>query len=180
MRKNSRKQAQRAQNREVVGVGRGFAPFCGDSCFLFSTLNAHLDTVASGEETMSDRNTISILISQESCEPPKQVTGIPWYPGITVLQAMVIAQSMHPGSFSFRVLYHSFYGAFVDMIDSVADADPKYWTVSVSNNPLPVGASEAIVLEDRQGENVEIEWKFGVPEADDAPQASRKTKALAE
>jgi Domain of unknown function (DUF4430) len=129
---------------------------------------------------MSDRNTISILISQESSEPPKQVTGIPWYPGITVLQAMVIAQSMHPGSFSFRVLYHSFYGAFVDMIDGVADADPKYWTVSVSNNQLPVGVSEAIVLEDRQGENVEIEWKFGVPEADDAPQASRKTKALAE
>jgi hypothetical protein len=112
---------------------------------------------------MSDRNTISILISQESSEPPKQVTGIPWYPGI-----------------SFRVLYHSFYGAFVDMIDGVTDADPKYWTVSVSNNPLPVGVSEAIVLEDRQGENVEIEWKFGVPEADDAPQASRKTKALAE
>jgi hypothetical protein len=93
------------------------------------------------------------------------------------LQAMVIAQSMHPGSFSFRVLYHSFYGAFVDMIDGVTDADPKYWTVSVSNNPLPVGVSEAIVLEERQGENVEIEWRFGIPEADDAAQASRKTKA---
>lgn len=125
---------------------------------------------------MSVRNTISILISQESSEL-KRVTDVPWYPGITVLQAMVIAQSMDPGSFSFRVLYHSFYGAFVDMIDGVTDADPKYWTVSVSNNPLPVGVSEAIVLEERQGENVEIEWRFGVPEADDAAQASRKTKA---
>ena len=127
---------------------------------------------------MSDRNTVSILISQESSESQKRVTGVPWYPGITVLQAMVIAQSMHPGSFSFRVLYHSFYGAFVDMIGGVTDADPKYWTVSVSNNPLPVGVSEAIVLEERQGENVEIEWRFGVPDADDAAQASRKTAAL--
>jgi hypothetical protein len=40
--------------------------------------------------------------------------------------------------------------------------------------------SEAIVLEDRQGENVEIEWRFGIPDADDAAQASRKTKALAD
>jgi hypothetical protein len=126
---------------------------------------------------MSARNTISILISQEF-EQPKRVTDVPWYPGITVLQAMVIAQSMHPGSFSFRVLYHSFHGAFVDMIDGTTDADPKYWTVSVSNNPLPVGVSEAIVLEDKQGENVEIQWRFGIPEADDAAQASRKTKAL--
>ena len=81
------------------------------------------------------------------------------------------------GSFSFRVLYHSFHGAFVDMVDGTADADPKYWTVSVSNNPLPVGVSEAIVLEERQGENVEIEWRFGIPDADDAAQASRKTEA---
>jgi len=50
----------------------------------------------------------------------------------------------------------------------------------VSNNPLPVGVSEAIVLEERQGENVEIEWHFGIPDADDAAQASRKTAALRE
>ena len=129
---------------------------------------------------MSVRNTISILIARDASEPPTRVTGIPWYPGITVLKAMVIAQSMHPGSFSFRVLYHSSYGAFVDMVDGVADSDPKYWTVAVSNNPLPVGVSEAIVLEDRQGENVEIEWRFGIPDADDAAQASRKTAALRE
>src|SRR5579871_2486915 len=73
----------------------------------FSTRGRHLDTVACGGKTMSDRNTISILISQEASQPPKRVIGVPWYPGITVLQAMVIAQSMHPGSFSFRVLYHS-------------------------------------------------------------------------
>jgi hypothetical protein len=155
--------------------------------FAHSPIRRHVSSRLSGldllrshqeENTMSDRNTISILISHEASETPKRVTGIPWYPGITVLQAMVIAQSMHPGSFSFRVLYHSIYGAFVDMIDGITDEDPKYWTVSVSNNPLPVGVSEAIVLEDRQGENVEIEWRFGIPDAADAAQASRKTKAL--
>ena len=112
---------------------------------------------------MSVANTISILISQDPTQPPKQVGGISWYPGITVLQPMVIGQSMNPGSFSFRVLYHSFFGAFVDMIDDVADASPKFWMFSVSNNPSPVGVSEAIVLEDKQGENIEIEWRFEVP-----------------
>ena len=71
-------------------------------------------------------------------------------------------------------------GRCVTIMVNLLYADPKYWTVSVSNNPLPVGVSEAIVLEDRQGENVEIEWRFGIPDADDAAQASRKTKALAD
>ena len=128
---------------------------------------------------MAAANTISILISQDQAQPLKQITGIPWYPGITVLQAMVIGQSMNPGSFSFRVVYHSFYGAFVDMIDDIADAAPKYWMVSVSNNPSPVGVSEAVVLEDNQGENVEIEWKFRIPQQVPNAQATRKTKALA-
>jgi hypothetical protein len=127
---------------------------------------------------MASANTISILISQDPSQQPKQVVGIPWYPGITVLHAMVIGQSMNPGSFSFRVLYHSFFGAFVDMIDDVVDASPKFWMFSVSNNASPVGVSEAIVLEDKQGENIEIEWKFGVPQQTAAAQATRKTKAL--
>jgi hypothetical protein len=77
------------------------------------------------------------------------------------------------------VLYHSFFGAFVDLIDDVADASPKFWMFSVSNNPSPVGVSEAIVLEDKQGENIEIEWRFEVPQQTAAAQATRKSKAIA-
>ena len=128
---------------------------------------------------MAAANTISILIYQDPSQPPTQLVGIPWYPGITVLQAMVIGQSMNPGSFSFRVIYHSFFGAFVDLIDDIPDASPKFWMFSVSNNPSPVGVSEAIVLEDKQGENIEIEWRFEVPQQPAAAQATRKTKAIA-
>src|SRR5258708_39443926 len=96
---------------------------------------------------MAAANTISILISQDQSQPLKQITGIPWYPGITVLQAMTIGQSMNPGAFSFRVVYHSFFGAFVDMIDAIEDTPPKFWIFSISNNPSPVGVSAAIMLQ---------------------------------
>ena len=112
---------------------------------------------------MPTRNTVSLSVQADPSSQPKKFVDIPWYPGITVLQAMIIAQSMNPGAFSFRALYHSFYGAFVDEIDDVPDADPKYWLFSVNNASSPVGVSEAIVLESAAGVNAEIEWVFGAP-----------------
>ena len=123
-------------------------------------------------------NTISISVDPGDGTAPKQFTGIPWFPGITVLQAMVIGQSMNPGTFSFRVLYHSFFGAFVDAIDDVADEDGKFWLFSVEDQPSSLGVSEAVILEDQSGENIDVEWLFTVP--DDHPakhQASVKMKA---
>jgi hypothetical protein len=46
---------------------------------------------------------------------------------------------------------------------------------SVNNAKSPVGVSEAIVLEDASGVNVEIEWVFGPPaNAATQQQAARK------
>lgn len=109
-------------------------------------------------------NTVSISIDPGDGSAPKQVTGVPWYPGITVLQAMTIGQAMNPGSLSFRLLYHSFFGAFVDMIDDVADAGDNYWLFSISNQPSSVGVSEAIIAEDASGQNIDVEWLYGPAE----------------
>jgi Domain of unknown function (DUF4430) len=129
---------------------------------------------------MPTPNTVSLSIQADPSSPPKKFLHIPWYPGITVLQAMVIAQSMNPGSFSFRALYDSFFGAFIDEIDNVADANPKFWLFSVNNAPSPVGVSEAIILENTAGVNVEVEWVFG-PASDSAAhqqQIARKRQLI--
>lgn len=119
---------------------------------------------------MAFTNTVSISIGAGSHSPAKRFTGIPWFPGITVLHAMIIGQAMNPPAptdpqkgFSFRAVYHSFYGAFIDEIDDVADRGANYWLFSVNNAKSVTGASEAIILEDQSGVNVEIEWVYGVP-----------------
>jgi hypothetical protein len=123
-------------------------------------------------------NTISISIDLGDGSAPKRVTGIPWFPGITVLQAMVLGQAMNPGSFSFRIVYHSFFGAFVDMIDDTPDQGGEFWLFSIENQSSSVGVSEAIILEDQSGEDIEVEWLFTVPDQHPAKrQIAAKLKA---
>jgi hypothetical protein len=67
-------------------------------------------------------NTVSIAVFEDAAQPPtKTFTGIPWFPGMTILQAMILAQAMNVGGFEFQVEYNSIYGAFVNKIDSVED-----------------------------------------------------------
>lgn len=90
---------------------------------------------------------------------------------------MVIAQAMDQ-TFSFRAVYHSFYGAFVDGIDDKVDAAPNYWFFSLNHAQSLVGVSEAIVPEDVSGVNVEIEWIFGAPASTATKEQADRKRAL--
>lgn len=114
------------------------------------------------------RNTISITIESEIAGKPKlrhQIKGIPWYAGMTVLHAMVLAQAMHTKEFSFRVVYDSMYGAFVDRIDTIEDEAGYYWLLYVDGTESPVGASEALINEAGPGMNIDIAWRYVRPGA---------------
>ena len=104
--------------------------------------------------------TVSISIAATSTTPALTITGIPWYPGITVLQAMIVAQSLT--SYMFRTLHYTLWGALVDSLNGVEDdnGSGNYWFFSVSNNPSVVGVSEAILIESAPG-NIDIEWTYG-------------------
>jgi hypothetical protein len=124
-------------------------------------------------------NTISIKINDPS-KPAVLIENIPWFPGVTVLQAMIIGQEMFEKQFSFRAVYASFFGAFIDMIDGTEDKDSNFWLFSINNKQSPVGVSEAILLEDQEDQNVEIEWNYGMPESGHpaVAQADLKRRAL--
>jgi hypothetical protein len=104
-------------------------------------------------------NTVSLRIADPQGGPPTLFENIPWFPGMTILEAMIIAQGMYVKSFSFQVEYHSFYGAFANAIDGTVDQGSFYWIVQVDGNDSPLGISEAI-LQENPNENVEVEWQY--------------------
>ena len=125
-------------------------------------------------------NTISIKVQPDpAASPTFAVDDIPWFAGITVLQAMIIADAMTDATFSFRAVYASSYGAFIDKINGLEDQGGKYWMLFIDQKEADVGVSEALLLE-QAGQNVEVEWKYlPVPSSTPAgSQVSRKIRAM--
>ena len=124
-------------------------------------------------------NTVSIAVYQDASQPAtKTFRDIPWFPGMTILQAMIIAQAMNVGSFEFQVEFNSIYGAFVNKIDNLEDKGTFYWLVQLNHVPARVGVSEAIIIEDHSGQNVEIEWIYtDTSQAAGNPQLAKKLQA---
>jgi len=97
------------------------------------------------------------------------VTGIPWYPGITVLNAMIIGQAMMgPAAFNFRLVYHSAFGAFVDMIDDRVEGNGNFWMLTIDGVQANFGAAEQIIAEPSEGATSTVEWSLGPPPSEPA------------
>lgn len=139
-------------------------------------------------------NTVIVSIVETVGQPARQVADIPWYAGMTALSAMILADAMtepaghrgtpqyqHDTDFSFRVVYSSMFGAFVDQIGGMSASGGKFWMLYVfpkgsPEKASPVGVSEALLVEDGVGQTVVVEWRFEIPT--DHP-ASVKSAALA-
>jgi hypothetical protein len=106
---------------------------------------------------------------------------VPWFAGITVLQAMVIGEAMyHQANLEFRVKYRSVYGAYVDSIDGLADGDkPNHsWMLYIDGKASSYGASESLLFEDDSTTSVLIEWKYEDISAKEHQQVARRKKPL--
>jgi hypothetical protein len=123
---------------------------------------------------------INIYADPSKPNPTLSLPDVPWYAGITALQAMIIGEALHPTNFTFRVVYRSIYGAFVDSIDGLADEDTPnhYWMLYVDGTEAAVGASEAILLEDAAKTSVVVEWRYVDVSQAAHKQAALKTQAL--
>lgn len=127
-------------------------------------------------------NTVMIKIYKDPSrpEPTDQLPDVPWFAGITALQAMVIGESMYEKSFSFRVVYRSVFGAFIDSIDGVDDNPDgqKYWMLFINGQESSVGVSEAIISEDETITSAIVEWRYCDVSVESNKQVNLKTKAL--
>jgi hypothetical protein len=105
---------------------------------------------------------IRIYADPNDPNPTQTLPDVPWYAGITVLQAMILGEAMNPTNFSFRVEYRSIYGAQIDGIDGKIDAaSPNcYWLLWINGAESAVGASEAILLEDLTNQKALVEWRY--------------------
>ena len=61
---------------------------------------------------------------------------------------------MTDAAFSFRAVYNSFYGVFIDQILGLADAGNNYWMLTIDGDSAKVGASTQLIVEDQQSQNV--------------------------
>ena len=126
-------------------------------------------------------NTLSITVYPDPAKPPSLTfKDIPWFPGITVIQAMVIADAMDPTDFTFRAVFASLFGAFVDAINGLEDQGDNFWMLYVGNVAATVGVSESILIEDQNTGNIDIEWKYEHVSKDHPlrGQAERKSASL--
>ena len=127
-------------------------------------------------------NTIAIKIFKNpSGTPTHDIKDVPWFAGVTVLQAMVIGEAMHhAANFEFRVKYRSVYGAYIDSIDGLSDGDQPnhYWMVFINGQMSNYGASEALVFEDDTTTTALVEWKYLDGSEAQHPQVLARTKAL--
>jgi hypothetical protein len=132
------------------------------------------------EKTMPNVVQIKIYSNPNSPSPTMTLPDVPWYAGITALQAMIIGEAMHSSNFSFRVVYKSIYGAFIDSIDGVTDNDQPnlYWMLTVDGADPGVGASEAVIQEDSAKTSALIEWRYVDVTAVKSKQAQLKAKPL--
>jgi hypothetical protein len=126
-------------------------------------------------------NTVTIKIYKDPADPnpTHQLPDIPWFAGITALQAMIIGEAMYEKSFSFRVVYRSIFGAFIDSIDGTDD-DPtagRFWMLYIDGEESSVGVSEAIISEDEVITSAVLEWRY-VGAAEASHQVMLKTKIL--
>jgi hypothetical protein len=117
------------------------------------------EAIASGEarHTLQEggmANTVKIDIYADPSKPNPTLSlpDVPWYAGITALQAMVIGEALHPLNFSFRVIYRSIYGAFIDSIDCLADEDKPnhYWMLYIDGDEAKVGAKRVNITGGRE------------------------------
>ena len=93
---------------------------------------------------------------------------------------MILADAISEATFTFRVVYASLYGAFVDKIGDTEDQGDSYWMLYIDGQEAKVGVSEAVLIE-QPGQNVEIEWKYQASPAPHAAgtQVEKKVKAAA-
>ena len=124
---------------------------------------------------------INIFADPSKPNPTLSLPDVPWYPGITALQAMIIGEALHPQNFSFRVVYRSIFGAFVDSIDGLDDEHipNHFWMLFIDGQESPVGASEAILPEDTTKTSTIVEWRYDDVSDGATGQAALKTRPLA-
>lgn len=123
---------------------------------------------------------INIFADPANPVPTLSLPNVPWYAGLTALQAMITGEAMYVSNFTFRVEYRSIYGAQIDQIDGLADGDKPdhYWTLWIDGVESNVGASEAIIQESPTKQSALIEWKYSDFGAAPPEALPLKTKAI--
>lgn len=107
-------------------------------------------------------DTVSISISTNN----QTISGIPWFEGMNVQQAMEAAYDIPPGIGFAIQFYGSALGYLILMVDGTFDADPYYWFLYVNGVETPTGIDQTIL---NSGDAVELNYQQYDPQVHTAP-----------
>lgn len=100
------------------------------------------------------------ILADGTSAASRTIGDIPWYPGITILDALMIADGMFEDTFTFQIKYTSVFGAWMEEVDGVANASPKYWFFHVNDVPIEVGPSSLVLPAPTPGEPVRLDLVY--------------------
>ena len=101
--------------------------------------------------------TVSLAIRPVPGQPPsRRFEALPWFPGERVLDLLVLADASAEDRFTFRAVFGSDYGVFIDQIDGVDNTDTHGWMLYVNGAIAEAGVSETLLLKTA----AEIEFRF--------------------
>lgn len=87
---------------------------------------------------------------------------------------MQIADAMFTDTFTFKLTYKSFYGAWVDEIDGVADTADSVWMLYIDDVSSCYGISDTILRVSPPAYHVEVSWKYQKFHLAESTQLTRK------
>lgn len=85
------------------------------------------------------------ILSDSSGTPSRTIENIPWYPGITILDAMLIADGMFADTFTFTLTYTSEYGAWLNAVDGKSNSNSEFWLFVVNGKQADEGVSSFVI-----------------------------------
>lgn len=103
---------------------------------------------------------ITLQINPGSGGTPRTIPNVPWYPGISALDVMIVADAMFDDTFTFRLVYKSLFGAWVDLIDDIEDTDSVFWIMYVNGASATQGVSSEIIPMPADNSPAILEWRF--------------------
>ncbi|WP_420393242.1 hypothetical protein [Acuticoccus sp.] len=107
----------------------------------------------------SPRSVSLSIVPDPNASPTRHFAALAWYPGIRVLDLLVLADASLTDSFTFRAIYGSQYGVFIDQFDGIADAPDRFWLLYIDGQLAERGVSESLIIRDGS----HVEFRFEVP-----------------
>jgi hypothetical protein len=107
-------------------------------------------------------NFVTLNIDATPSSPAYNFSNVAWFPGMNVLDVLILADASVNDNFTFGILYGSQYGAYVSQMNGVSASGGNYWMLYINGQLASAGISESLILDP----GWTVTFQYEVPPAD--------------